>query len=280
MESRGRSCIPTVIDLHSHILPGLDDGAADWERSLAMARHAAADGISEIVCTPHWMPGKYENRRTEILARLEEFRARIAEADIPLTLHAGAELHLDAAIAARVRGGELLTLADGGRYILLELPEEALPDGMEDFFWNLQLEGLRPILSHVERNPVLRRDPARLRRWVETGVLTQITAASLAGRFSNGTREFALQLLKQRLAHVLATDAHGMSTRKPELSAALKEVEAVVGAEAANRMVRGIPEKILRGESVEPDEPLPFEEPAEALPFMQRLRAIFRGSGL
>ncbi len=265
-----------MIDLHSHILPGLDDGAADWDRSLAMARHAVADGISEIVCTPHWVPGKYENRRTEILARLEEFRARIAEAEIPITLHSGAELHLDAHIAARIRSGELLTLADGGRYILLELPEEALPDGMEDFFWNLQLEGYRPILSHVERNPVLRRDPDRLLRWVESGVLTQITAASLAGRFSDGTREFALRLLKQRLAHVLATDAHGMSTRKPELAAAVKEAESIVGPEAAKRMVREIPEKILRGESVDPAEPLPFEEPSEGPPFMQRLRAMFR----
>jgi len=269
-----------MIDLHSHILPGLDDGAADWERSLAMAQHAAADGISEIVCTPHWVPGKYENQRTEILARLEEFRVRIDEAGIPLILHPGAELHLDADIAARIRSGELLTLADGGRYILLELPEEALPDGMEDFFWNLQLEGFRPILSHVERNPVLRRDPARLLRWVESGVLTQITAASLAGRFSNGTREFAVQLLKQRLAHILATDAHGMSTRKPELASARKEVEDLVGAEAAARMVRETPERVLRGESVDPPEPLPFEEPSKGVPFMKRLQALLRGSGL
>jgi protein-tyrosine phosphatase len=111
---------------------------------------------------------------------------------------------------------------------------------------------------------------------VESGVLAQITAASLTGRFSNGTREFALRLLKQRLAHVLATDAHGMNTRKPELAEAVKEAEAIVGPEAARRMVRETPERILRGESVEPAEPLPFEEPSEGLPFVQRLRAVFR----
>ncbi len=252
-----------MIDMHSHILPGLDDGAADWEQAIAMARHALADGITEMVCTPHWVLGKYDNARETILARFAEFETRLAAERIPLTIHPGAELRIDVSLPERLRAGELLTLNNGSGYLLLELPEEMLPDNLHDFFWGLQIQGFRLILSHVERNPVLREDPQRLFDWVENGILAQITAASLSEGFSAEIAEFARFLLEHRLAQMLVTDTHSLSMRKPQLSEACRAVDELLGPGAATRMVCDTPRCILRGEPLPAVVPLPLEGPRQ-----------------
>ena len=249
-----------MIDAHSHILPGLDDGASDWEQALAMARAAVDDGITEMICTPHWVLGKYENTREAILGRFSEFESHLAAAQIPLKIHPGAELRIDTSIPARLKSGELITLGNGGGYVLLELPEETLPDHLHDFFWNLQINGFRPILSHVERNPILREHPRRLMNWVEGGILAQVTAASLVEEFSTEIREFALMLVERRLVHMLVTDTHGLRMRKPQLSEACRVIEEIAGPETVERMVLDTPRHILRGESVPPVDPIPFAE--------------------
>jgi len=249
-----------MIDMHSHILPGLDDGAADWEQALAMARAAVDDGITEMVCTPHWVPGKYENSREAILERFSEFAGRLAEAQIPLRIHPGSELRIDTSIPARLKSGELATLFNGSGYVLLELPEESLPDNIHDFFWNLQLSGFRPILSHVERNPILKEHPQLLFNWVEGGILTQVTAASVVEDFTTEIRDFALTLVEHRLVHMLVTDTHGLRMRKPQLSGACRVIEELAGPETVGRMVLDTPRNILLGEPVPPVDPIPFAE--------------------
>lgn len=249
-----------MIDMHSHILPGLDDGAADWEQSLAMARVAVADGITEMVCTPHWAPGKYENGRPVIRARFTAFEVQLAAERIPLVVHTGAELRVDHSIPERLRACELLTLNDGGRYVLLELPDESLPANLDEFFWTLQMDGYSPILSHVERNPYLREHPRLLAAWVEKGILTQITAASLLEEFATEIRDFALFLLEHRLAHMLVTDSHSLRMRKPQLSGARAVVAERFGPEMATRMVLETPRHILRGEAVPIVDPLPLTD--------------------
>ncbi len=248
-----------MIDMHSHILPGLDDGAADWEQAIAMARVAVDDGITEMVCTPHWVLGKYENGKEAILRQFAEFETRLAADNIPLKIHSGAELRIDMSIPERLRSGELMTLNDGGNYVLLELPEDTLPDNLPDFFWNLQINNYRPILSHVERNLMIREHPRRLFRWVENGILAQITAASLLEGFSEEIREFAISLVEHRLVHMLVTDTHSLRMRTPQLSGARKEIETLLGAEAAERMVYETPRHILSGEPVPVIDPIPFE---------------------
>ncbi|MHB9096293.1 MAG: tyrosine-protein phosphatase [Syntrophales bacterium] len=250
-----------MIDMHSHILPGLDDGAADWEQAIAMARIAVNDGITEMVCTPHWVLGKYENGREAIHRQFVEFEERLADKNIPLKIHAGAELRLDTSIPERLRSGELLTLDDGGRYILLELPEEILPENLPEFFWNLQMNNYHVILSHVERNPLIRENPQLLFTWVENGILAQVTAASLLADFSEEIREFAFSLVEHNLVHMLVTDTHSLRMRKPLLSAARHTIEARLGAEAAERMVCDTPRHILLGENVPVVDPIPFEKP-------------------
>ena len=261
-----------MIDMHSHILPGLDDGAGDWEQAVAMARAAVADGIAEMVCTPHWVLGKYENSREKILPCFAEFKARLAHEKVPLKIHPGAELRIDATLLNRLKSGEVLTIGNSG-YVLLELPDDGLPSDLHQFFWELQVNGYRPILSHVERNPFIRENPGRLVDWVERGALTQITAASIQTGFASEIREFAVFLVQHRLAHMLVTDTHGLRMRRPELSGARAIVESLVGSEAATRMVRGIPELILRGEPVTVEDPLPVTAPKPKKRFWSFLQA-------
>jgi len=245
-----------MIDLHTHILPGLDDGSQNWEQSLEMARMAVDNGITAMVCTPHWVAGKYENNRDTILARFAEFGTRLAEAAIPLVIYPGAELHLSADMTPRILSRELLTINDGGRYALIELPEGALPDNLEDFFWNMEMKGIKPIISHVERNPILRKDPMRLFRWVETGILTQVTAASLLNEFSEEIQEFSLMLVENRMTHMLVTDAHGLHIRIPKIREAYLIVEELVGPEEAHRLCVDTPSRILQGGNVPEVDPI------------------------
>lgn len=247
--------------MHSHILPGLDDGAADWEQALAMARAAADDGITEMVCTPHWVPGKYDNDAERVLPRFAEFKARLSAEQIPLKVHSGAELRIDTTLLPRLQAGEILTINNGSGYILLELPDESLPSNLEDFFWQLQLGGYRPILSHVERNPIIKDNPRLLFDWVEKGILTQISAASLQPDFPEEVQAFSLFLMEHRLAHMLVTDAHGLRLRRPELSEAFNVVERLIGRETAVRMTSDTPARILRGEQVPIDDPIAVEAP-------------------
>jgi protein-tyrosine phosphatase len=250
-----------MIDMHSHILPGLDDGASDWDQAIAMARVASSDGILDMVCTPHWIPGKFENTKIKILSRAAEFEARLTTENIPLKIHCGAELRIDPTLLQRLKAGELPTLNNGSGYVLLELPDNNIPTDMNRFFWELQINGFRPILSHVERNPILRENTSRLFDWVGMGILTQITAVSLLSNSAKVIREFAFFLVEHRLAHMLVTDTHSLRMRRPELSGARNVVENIMGAESAERMVCETPGHVLRGEQVDIDDPIPIHRP-------------------
>ena len=259
-----------MIDLHSHILPGLDDGASDWEQALAMARVAAEDGITDMVCTPHWVPGQYNNTRSLVLERVDEGRQKLAAAGINLRLYPGAELRLDITLPERIKAGELLSINDGGIYALIELPDGSLPSHLDEFFWELELRRIKPLISHVERNAVLRQDISRLFRWVEMGFMTQLTAASLTDGFTEEIRNFATLLLEHRLVHMLVSDSHGLRTRQPKLSEGLAAAGEIVGMEAAERMVSDTPARILRGESVTIPEPIPIRKKKTFFDFFRR----------
>lgn len=248
-----------MIDLHSHILPDLDDGADSWEKTLAMAGVALEDGISDVLCTPHWVPGKHDNTRAVVLDRIAQARSRLSAAGMDLRLHPGTELRLDISLPARLKAGELLTVNDGGVYALIELPESSLPDSLDTFFWELEMNGFRPILSHVERNAVLRREPERLFRWVEMGYLTQMTAVSVLEDAVPEVHEFSITLLEHRLIHMLVSDSHGLGMRKPQLSQGMEAVRTLVGDRTARDLVEGTPARILRGEAVYPPDPIPLK---------------------
>ena len=259
-----------MIDLHSHILPYIDDGADDWEQALAMVRVASADGVTDIVCTPHWVPGQYDNRRPSILEKTGECREKLAAAGIDMRIYPGAELRLDISMPDRIKNGDLLTINDTGVYALIELPDSVLPDHLDEFFWELEIRGIKPILSHVERNAALRQDPSRLYRWVDMGYLAQVTAASLVDGFTPDVRDFAQLLLEHRLVHILVSDSHGLRTRTPKLSDGLAAAGKIIGERAAQRMVSDIPALVLQGKPVEIPDPIPIQKKKTFFDFFRR----------
>lgn len=260
-----------MIDLHNHALPAIDDGARDWEESLRMAQLAVADGVQGIVCTPHWIPGLYENTRAQILNMVDTFRSKLQERGIRLKVYPGAELRLDFELLAKIQSGELITINDTGRFALIELPEQILPRNLESLFWDLQSQDITPIISHPERNFALQRDPTLLFNWVEMGVLTQITGASLRGRFGPQVERFSVQLIEHHLAHIVATDSHGTQLRAPKLAATREVLERLVGTESAWQMVYELPKQIINGEALTTHAP----HPIKALPSPSSWKRFF-----
>jgi len=244
-----------MIDIHSHILPGIDDGAGDLEEALEMARLAVADGIRVMVATPHLFKHKSVdldaiNEKSVILGHLDRFRGRLAAEGIPLEILPGCDVPLSADTLRLLAEDRVLTINDGKRYLLLELPHFSIPPTLEDICFRLQSLGLTPIITHPERQPLIQERPERLGRLVDLGCLAQLTAGSLTGGFGRRIARFSRQLVKKGYIHLLASDAHNTRGRPPMLSQAVSELTRLVGPERSHAMVTRIPEKIIKSELV------------------------------
>lgn len=246
-----------MVDIHSHILPAIDDGARDVGEALSMARMAVADGIRVMVATPHLFPSGGENSREindkqKVLEHLRLFREKLATANIPLTVLPGCDFPLHQEALRLLESGRVLTVNDGGRYLLLELSPFSLPPQLGDICFRLQAQGLTPIITHPERHPLIQEKPERLAEMVEWGCLVQLTANSLTGGFGRRVARFSRDLVRRGFVHLIASDAHGVRHRPPVLKAAVKELKTLVGAEKAWEMVSRTPERIINGEPVSP----------------------------
>ena len=207
-----------MIDLHCHVLPNFDDGAADMDTSLEMARAALADGIHTMVATPH-VNLRYGSELEIIGVRVEELQAALARAELPISVLGGAEIAL-----SRLPGldrDQIRTLCLGhSSYALIESPYTPAGPLIEESLFNLQVGGYRPLLAHPERCPEFQRDVPRLERLVDRGVACSISAGSIAGQFGATVRRFAFRLLERGLAHNVSSDAHDPVRRAPVLRAA------------------------------------------------------------
>jgi protein-tyrosine phosphatase len=244
-----------VIDIHSHILPGLDDGARDWDEALQMARLAVADGIRVMVATPHLFKERTValdklNHKNFILQSLAKFRQKLAAQGIDLEILPGCDVPLSPEALELLHGDLLLTINDGKRYLLLELPDTSFPPALEGICFRLISEGLTPIITHPERQLIIQERPDKLARLINLGCLAQLTATSLLGGFGRRVAKVSRDLVKQGLIHLLASDAHNPDRRPPVLSPAVKKMASLVGPERAQAMVTQLPEKIIRGEPI------------------------------
>lgn len=233
-----------MIDLHCHLLPGIDDGAPDLQASLAMARTAVADGIAHVSCTPHIYPGLYENTAAGIAAGVDALRTHLAEAGIELTIGAGADIHLVPGLVEGLRDGTLPTLS-GSRYLLLEPSHHVAPPGFEASVLALGAAGYVPLITHPERLAWIGDHYASFRRLANAGVWMQVTAGSVTGQFGRQARYWAERMLDEGLVHVLATDAHGVNRRPLRLAEGAAAAERWVGREEARRLVEARPAQIL-----------------------------------
>ncbi|HIE51696.1 MAG TPA: hypothetical protein EYP85_08035 [Armatimonadetes bacterium] len=243
-----------MIDLHTHLLPGLDDGARSLEEAVAMAEIAAQDGIQQILLTPHWARGKYEPSPETIAQKTKELQAACAACGIRLKFTAAAEVLLYDELPVQVRDGQVPTWGGQNPYLLLELPLFDWPLCMEEVIFQLQMQGLKLILAHPERYTRVQEDPAVLYRLSVSGVLAQVTAASLLGWQGPIVRRTAQMLIKQRWVQVIASDAHSLRS-PPQLTEAVQAATALIGEEAARQMVTTVPTRILQGSRV-PTDPL------------------------
>lgn len=242
-----------MIDLHAHILPGLDDGPATWDEALEMARLAAADGLTAIVATPHLfqLRGVYQgdlNGPEKILPAVQELRQRLAEGEVNLEIIPGCEAPLFPELLEFLRRGTVLTLNNGGRYLCLEMPDMVIPPATDDLVFQLNSLGITPIITHPERNLAFQEMPHKLAALLRLGCLAQITAASLVGGFGRRVARFARQLVKTGYVQIMATDAHDAKRRPPLLSLGLEKLAKLVGESRAWDMVSARPERIVRGD--------------------------------
>jgi protein-tyrosine phosphatase len=237
-----------VIDLHCHILPGIDDGASDLSVSLEMARASVADGVTVLACTPHILPGLYHNTGPQIRQATLELQQALDTQGIPLRLVTGADVHIVPDFVAGLRSGRLLSLADT-RYALVEPPHHVAPLRLEEFFFSLVVAGYVPILTHPERLSWIEAHYAAIQRLVRSGVWMQITAGSLTGAFGRSAQYWANRMLDEGCVHILATDAHDTKRRPPTLSRGRDVAAKRVGDQEAEHLVMTRPLGILENEA-------------------------------
>jgi protein-tyrosine phosphatase len=262
-----------MIDIHCHILPGLDDGAKNMDEALEMCRVAQADGIQTIVATPHCRNGTYHNHEGTILPVLDQLQEAVLKAGLSLRLLPGADLHIHPELIVFLKQNSRLLL--GGRYFLLELPAQSIPPFTRDFIFKALLTGFVPIITHPERNTMIQNQDQVIEEWVNAGALIQITAMSLTGDFGQQVRDCALKMVRSGLVHVIATDAHSAKRRPPVLSQGREILKTLVGEDQARTMISENPTRILKGESVEVLVPKTTPNPHPSI-FKQFLKRYFK----
>ena len=239
-----------MIDLHTHILPGIDDGARTLDDALEMARAFVADGVIAVAATPH-VRVDYPTSADVMLRAVDELRAALEKAGIPLTLLPGAELAVDR--LARLDDDELrrLTLAGSDRYVLVETPYYGWPPEVAEQLLELRLAGFTPVLAHPERNAEVQGAPSLLAPLVHGGTLVQVTAASLDGRLGAAPRQTAFHLVAAGLAHMIASDAHMPDVRAAGMQSA---ADALEDAALAEWLTSTVPRALLERRSL-PERP-------------------------
>jgi protein-tyrosine phosphatase len=244
-----------VVDIHSHILPEVDDGPKSWDVSVAMCRAAAADGITHMVATPHANDRFHYDR--EYLTGLVEHLQQLVGDKPKISL--GCDLHLSYDNLQDAMAHPVRYAIGNTRYMLVEFSNYGIPQKITDALLQLGDCGLTPVITHPERNPILRENLQRVLEWAEHGCVIQMTGSALTGWWGERTRAAALWLLERQAVHVLATDAHDMEKRVPILSTAREAAAEVCGAEIAHSLVEDNPHAIVT------DKTLPyFPEPLTA----------------
>jgi protein-tyrosine phosphatase len=232
-----------MVDVHCHILPGLDDGPESVEESLAMAESAISDGITHVVATPHC-----NNDYPFDYAQVQRLRERLqAEIGNRLNLATGCDFHLNAENIEALRADASRFCINQHDYLLVEFNEISIPPAMDDTLHALQLKGLRPIITHPERNAILRRQPERLAKWARLGCFVQVTAGSLTGTFGPRAQEDSLCWIAKGLVHFVASDAHNTKRRPLRLQPACDAVSKQFGDAKARALFLENPLAALEG---------------------------------
>ncbi len=236
-----------MIDLHTHFLHGIDDGAQTLEESLGLARASVADGVTVCAMTPHIHPGRFENFKSRLSLQVEAFRAALKHHNIPLRITLGAEVRLSIESLEQVLSGEVpfLGRVGGCHIMLLEFPHQTLPLGSMQFINKLLSLNIRPLIAHPERNKAVMADPRRVQPFLDAGCWLQVTAGAIVGDFGETAKKVALQLMDNDQVHLIASDAHNLGARAPSMGLARTALTKRYGAAATQLLVRDRAASIL-----------------------------------
>jgi protein-tyrosine phosphatase len=251
-----------MIDLHCHMLPGIDDGAPDLETSLAMARMAVADGIRVTACTPHIMPGVYDNTGPGIREAIARLQTELDRADIPLTLTQGADVHIATDLVRGLKDGRVASLA-GSRYFLFEPPHHVAPPRLRETVFEVMSAGFHPIVTHPERLTWIEDHYETMAALAKAGAWMQITCGSVTGRFGARPKYWAERMMDEGLVHLLATDAHNLRNRSPIMSHARDAAAARLGEAEALHLTETRAQAVLDHALPSAAPPLPAVAPPD-----------------
>ena len=219
-----------LVDLHNHVLPGIDDGPSTELEAILLIQNAAKNGVTHIVATPHHRNGRYDQNISEIRNSIHILNVLIQEREIPVTILPGMEVHLHGELMEEL-GTEMLTLADSHKYVLIEFPAHLIPQFTDSIFYELQLKGYIPVIAHVEKNTEIRRYPKKLLDLINKGALVQVTAGSVTGANGRELQRFALKLCQHQMVHFIASDAHNIQKRPFLIQQAYHVIQQKLGKE-------------------------------------------------
>lgn len=239
-----------MIDIHSHILPGVDDGPQTLEESLRILKKAADEGVKTIVTTPHVLDGPSENYFQRIRNTFNVIKHALISDKIPIKIVWGAEVFIFHDLAQKIKGNKELTINMANKYILLELPVQEIPPFTEQTVFELLLQGIVPIIAHPERYLEIQKNANKLFDLVQKGVLTQLNSGSLTGRYGKKAQKTAKRLLTNNLIYMIGSDVHSTFNGYCSLSQGVNRAAELIGMRKARQMVTSIPARVIRGEEI------------------------------
>jgi len=245
-----------MIDIHAHILPGIDDGPKDIDESIEMLHQAQKDGIHTIVATPHTLNGIYTCTPEMVSRGIHHLCDEMKKHDISVSIYPGMEIHICDDFHARLEDNQIIPI-NNSRYVLIELPAPLIPPHFKDLVFQLRLKGFYPILAHPERNFAVQKHPDMIYDFIEWGVFIQITAVSVTGFFGGRIKKLCKKFIQNRLVHFLASDAHSSVNRLPILSEAHFQCEKILNdKQEARALIEHNPKNVIENKPIEVSEPI------------------------
>lgn len=263
-----------LVDIHSHILPYIDDGADNWDDALTMLKNAEAEGIVAIVATPHILHNDDFKFESKIISTYKELCQRATDAGLKIKIHLGCEIYASAETSL---AHQIATLNSNGKYFLIEFPLNSIPRFVPDKFFQFIVNDHIPIVAHPERNLGFQTRPNLVYEYVQRGALMQINEGSLRGRYGEMAKLLAFKMIENNLAHFVASDGHKPNSRTVTLAATYRVITEKFGNALADRLFYSNPIKAIKGEPVGTDNPAPIEGGLKP-GFWQKLKFFKRGS--
>jgi protein-tyrosine phosphatase len=245
-----------MIDIHAHILPGIDDGPEVIDESIEMLHQAQNDGIQAIVATPHTLNGVYTCSPEMVTKGIHNLGTEMKKHNISVTIYPGMEIHICDDFHARLEDNRIISM-NNSRYVLIELPAPLIPPQFKEVVFQLRLKGFYPILAHPERNFAVQKHPEMIYDFIEWGVFIQVTAVSVTGFFGSRIKKLCKKLVQNRMVHFLASDAHSSDNRPPVLSDAYFQCEKILNdKKEARALIENNPKNVIENKPIEANEPI------------------------